>query len=206
MCSSPLSWIGSATRRCLLWYKFYYRWKNIILLNCLGKNIVQYIWIMACWQSLICCHRQVFGFDARKVSARLAKRMRSAIILDPRCVRMDDDNPSKWIVKSSSIPFRAYIVRKLKDDCSGRPGSLDACEAFQRCGGCRHMFSCTCNDATTRASHCKHVLLLQIFLGNWNPHEVSKRNAGVVSTPRDTEPRSNSHVTEKLEDAFNVGL
>lgn len=154
----------------------------------------------------MCCHRKVFGFDARKVSSRLAKRMRSAVLLDPQCVRIDEDNPSKWIMTSSSTPFGAYIVRKLKEYCSGRPGSLDACEAFQRCGGCRHMYSCTCDDATTRGSHCKHVLLLQIVNGNWNPHQVSQSNAGVVSTPRDTERRSSSRSIEQLQGAFDVGL
>lgn len=131
---------------------------------------------------MILSHRTQFGFDARKVSARLGQRMRASIGLCSESVTQVIE--SSWLVERDSTNCPPYVVRQCTSSCHGRTGSEELCEAFQRCGGCRHMYSCTCADATAGGHTCKHILLVLRVLGIWKPNVSSDQTFGMISQPQ----------------------
>ena len=133
-------------------------------------------------------YRTQFGFDARKVSERLGKRMRASLAIDADKVSPISD--VSWLLISEVTTSVPYLVRHCAEMCNGRTGIGECYEAFQRCGGCRHTFACTCPDATAGGQTCKHILDVLRVTGIWNPILSSQPTHGMI-----THPSNNVQVT-----------
>ena len=55
-----------------------------------------------------------------------------------------------WRMESLSSNGTFYMIQKLKDDC-------DCHLQCSPCGGCIHMYTCTCLDSTVHSTICKHA-------------------------------------------------
>lgn len=89
-----------------------------------------------------------------------------------------------WLVDSQTHPGAPYVVRQCAEQCSDPARIGESCEAFRRCSGCRHMYSCTCADATAAAQTCKHILVVIRSLGIWQPQQSADSIFANISTPQ----------------------
>ena len=119
--------------------------------------------------------------------------------LDLPSTNVCETGKNSWEVKSNSSLNLVYSVIKENETC---PHNCSIkCE---ECSICVHNYSCTCADSMQRGTICKHIHLVQRYVGTKVAPRTSKPNTAILL--RSVQNISKSHSSTNVKDRVLLKL